>query len=465
MKLGRRQANVRGGSNRKPDEDAMTGRFRKVRFNAILALLTCVAAVSACGGGSSNGNTEALQFIFVANSGDDDISAFVIDASSGSLARIDCGGGPECNGADFVAGTTPVSVQGTPSGKFLYVANLVSRDISAYAVAPTGALKPINCGGGAGCNGSNFTVGVALSLAVHPSGQYLYVANSAAIAAFAINASSGALSRIDCGGGAGCSGVDFAPGLSDTSTPLATLALSADPLGRYVYVVNDDGGGIHTKGYLSVFGVDVASGALAKIDCASGPDVQCTPYSTEFNPGGIPLVVATGPAGDFVYVGDTTKVVGYSVEPAPDILVRVGCTSGPAPPFPLDCTNPGANFGLSAAPSAAAVAPTGKFVHVTSGNGVAVFAVQPDGTLARIGCVGVDCAGADFSAGTSPAAVAFDRAGAYAYVTDSGSGDVSAFHIEMDGTLTRIDCGAGPDCSGTSFAAGAGAGAVATVGG
>ncbi len=451
----------------------MTGTFSWIRFIGRPVLLACVLAASACGGSDDSFFDSALnrismvrQFAYIANATDNDISAFNIDAATGALTRIACGGGPECNGANFAAGTTPVSVQGTPSGKFLYVANLVSQDISAYAVAPTGMLTPIDCGGGAGCNGSHFAAGVALSLAVHPSGQYLYVANNSAIAAFAIDASSGALSRIDCGGGAACSGVDFAPGLSDTNTPLATLALAADPLGRYVYVVNDDGGGINSKGYFSVFGVDATSGALAKIDCVQGPDVQCTSFSTEFNPGGIPLVVAAGPAGDFVYVGDgnPNKVVGYSVKPAPDILVRVGCTRGPTPPFPLNCTNPGANFELSTAPGAAAVAPTGKFLHVTSGNGVAVFAVQADGTLTRVNCGGPDCVGADFAAGISPAAVSFDRAGAYTYVTNTGSGDVSAFRINVDGTLTRIDCGAGPECNGVNFTVGAGAGAIATVG-
>lgn len=46
----------------------------------------------------------------------------------------------EVSGSPFTAGTNPYSVTVDPSGKFVYVANYGSNDISAYIIGPDGAL-------------------------------------------------------------------------------------------------------------------------------------------------------------------------------------------------------------------------------------------------------------------------------------------------------------------------------------
>ena len=58
----------------------------------------------------------------------------------------------------FTAGTGPGSVTVDPTGKFAYVANCGSDDVSAYTIdSTTGALTQILCGGGLPvCNGDNF---------------------------------------------------------------------------------------------------------------------------------------------------------------------------------------------------------------------------------------------------------------------------------------------------------------------
>jgi 6-phosphogluconolactonase (cycloisomerase 2 family) len=65
---------------------------------------------------------------------------------------------------------------GTPLfGQFVYVANLYGNSVSAYAIDPTtGALAPVP--------GSPFATGVfPESVAVYPTGKFVYVSNDKAV--------------------------------------------------------------------------------------------------------------------------------------------------------------------------------------------------------------------------------------------------------------------------------------------
>ncbi len=89
------------------------------------------------------------------------------------------------------AGSNPSSVAIDPAGRFVYVANPGSNDLSAYRLdAASGALTilgKVPAGGGAN------------SVAVDPSGLYVYAANvfSNDVTTYRINTSSGVLTRVD----------------------------------------------------------------------------------------------------------------------------------------------------------------------------------------------------------------------------------------------------------------------------
>ena len=88
----------------------------------------------------------------------------------------------------MTAGTGPAALAIDPGGKFLYVANFTSNNVSAYSInATTGALTAIGLPTIAGTNPRGG--------AVDPTGQFLYVANlgSSNVSAYSINATSGAL--------------------------------------------------------------------------------------------------------------------------------------------------------------------------------------------------------------------------------------------------------------------------------
>jgi YVTN family beta-propeller protein len=72
------------------------------------------------------------KFAYAANYGDNTISVYTIDQTTGALTAV---------GTAVAAGTGPTSVTVDPSGKFAYAANYGSNTISVYTIdQTTGAL-------------------------------------------------------------------------------------------------------------------------------------------------------------------------------------------------------------------------------------------------------------------------------------------------------------------------------------
>ena len=110
------------------------------------------------------------------------IVVYSIDSSTGALAEV---------GSPYATGEDPRSIAVDPTGQFVYVANLYSQNISAYSMNGSGALTEIT--------GSPFQVDNGpSSVCVDPSGKFVYATrfNADKVAAFAINASTGSLSEV-----------------------------------------------------------------------------------------------------------------------------------------------------------------------------------------------------------------------------------------------------------------------------
>jgi len=102
------------------------------------------------------------KFLFVANSGSSDVSVFSITAGTGALSQV--AGSPFPTGAGMEISGIAV----TPNGKTVYVSNFGSSSISALSVAASGTLVPIT--------GSPFPVDSdPRALQVDPSGRFAYV--------------------------------------------------------------------------------------------------------------------------------------------------------------------------------------------------------------------------------------------------------------------------------------------------
>jgi 6-phosphogluconolactonase (cycloisomerase 2 family) len=61
------------------------------------------------------------------------VSTYVVDAAAGRLKYI----------GKVAAGTSPFSVAVDPSGRYAYVANLNSANVSQYTIGANGALTPM----------------------------------------------------------------------------------------------------------------------------------------------------------------------------------------------------------------------------------------------------------------------------------------------------------------------------------
>lgn len=282
------------------------------------------------------------RYVFVVNDcpdetcspGNGSVSVYQRDSNSGTLMPI--------AGSPFVTGAHPDSVGADASGAYLYVTNRDRAELSAYTIdSVTGLLSPVSgtssVGGspyfaqgsnpsslaidpadetlyiavddciGCGPNGgvSNFDLllpgGQAFSLgaeptgtspasvAVHPSGNYLFVANSRSNNVSVIINPFSNLPAV--------AGSPFATGLGP-------ISVAVDPLGRFVFIVNQ------LSETVSAYAIDQNSGKLTAI---SG-----SPFIVGSNPTSATVDIS----GNFLYVtngGDGT-ISAFSIDPISGML-------------------------------------------------------------------------------------------------------------------------------------------------
>src|ERR1700730_3689408 len=130
------------------------------------------------------------KFLYVANQFDATVTKYSVDTTSGALTQ----------GLSIPVGTAPSALAITPDGGFLYVANSGSSNVSAFAVcnqvltscndpnSPDGSLTVVA--------GSPFSAGLEpVSIVAAPSGKFLYVVNrlSNQISEYKISIGTGAL--------------------------------------------------------------------------------------------------------------------------------------------------------------------------------------------------------------------------------------------------------------------------------
>jgi len=344
--------------------------------------------------------TPTPTFAYVANAGDDTVSAFGITPANGLLTEI--------FGSPFpiTLGTGPVALTADPLAKFLYVANGASipGNVSGFSINQTSGVLVEHAGPPSSLPAS----ANPQSVATDPSGRYLYVVNQGSnnVSAFAIASGTGILSVI------GPTGVGTGP-----------RAVTVEPSGRFVYVVNA------TTNQVSRFSIQT-NGAL-------GTEVVAIPPSASV----IPRAIAVDPTGQFLYVannGDNT-VSAYLIASADGSLTGIGS--------PVLVT-PGIG------PVSLSADPLGKFLYVANQTtaDVSAFSInQTSGALLAIGSP---------VPATSPQSIAVDLSGQFVYVANgTPSNNVSAFVVQANGGLINTST-----VTGSPFAAGANPSAITTVG-
>ena len=147
--------------------------------------LIAIVAFAGCVGGPDDmplptaSATGAPWLAFVANARSNDISSYVINDATGALAS---------SGAPVAAGSSPLALAVSASGKFAYVANFGSGTLAGYRIDPAnGRLQAL---------GAPVVTGPGpASIAMSPSGTFVYVAsvNSGDVSVYAVNAANGEL--------------------------------------------------------------------------------------------------------------------------------------------------------------------------------------------------------------------------------------------------------------------------------
>ncbi|MCC6391257.1 MAG: beta-propeller fold lactonase family protein [Bryobacterales bacterium] len=267
------------------------------------------------------------QMLYVANSGDTTISAYVMDQENGLLTEVL----PRA----YTPGH-PLAIVIHPSGKFAYATNggdpaIGGPNLAAFSIDPnTGALallgnSPVTPGSG------------PQAAAIDPAGKFVLVAHAAAnnVSAFSIDAETGATTPV--------------PG-SPFPTPQGPNSIVVHPNGRFVYVSASGAGRI------AAFKLG-SDGTLAPLDGS--------PFAARNNL----FAMAMDPAGKFLFATERqdNAVLVYSVNPDTGALTQVGSPFAAGPP------------GVTGV----AVDSAGKRLFASSaGNGaVSVFNIGPGGEL------------------------------------------------------------------------------------
>ena len=224
--------------------------------------------------GVQNPANEDKRYVFVGNEGSNDVSAFVVNTTTGALTAVP--------GSPFYAGTDPqamvVYAYNQPS---LYVANAGSDNVFAYAIdGNTGALT----GPSTGASGKNPT-------SILSSYGFIFVANhggSNDISAFDASFTPVPGSPFPAGG-----------------NPLS-LAIRVGPGPTFLYSANPDA----TNPSISGFRIDPISGALSPLSGSPFP-LPVSHY------------IAADHTGAYLYVTSGTNIVGYGIDATTGALTEL----------------------------------------------------------------------------------------------------------------------------------------------
>lgn len=341
--------------------------------------------------------------LYVTNGGvggsDCNAVGYTLNGDDGSLVEL--GGYP------FDVGSYPKRIATDPLRRFAYISSFNTQKITCYTIdSDAGKLAPI---------GSPVAAGTGVSsLAVDPSGKYLYAVNStdiptkgSSVLSYSIDQSTGSLNLI--------SRYDFATGAQPNS-------IAIDPTGRFVYVpIPAAGDGIDVV----VFEIS-GTGALAKL-----------PESIEVNPG--VTGIAMHPKGKFLYLtfwngSSDVAVQALTLNTSTGLLLAGQATRTYSIP------------GNNNQAEVVEIDPTGRFLYVClySKTKIAIYSIdQTSGDLTPL-------SGSPFqlwpvvTPAELPNAIGFDPEGKFAYIVTAlantpNTGALRCFSIDQEtGALSAV---------------------------
>jgi 6-phosphogluconolactonase (cycloisomerase 2 family) len=348
--------------------------------------LVLVLVVTSVMGFTSCGSS-ANQYIYVTIPAASQIIVYREDPNSGVLTQI--------TGSPYAVGDGAVSLALHPSGKFLYAANPgvagnSENDISLFTIASNGAITEVFPRTSVAPNGSQPRL-----LRIDPAGNFLYVANASSqnISVFSIASGTGALTAV--------AGSPFFLSASP-------LNMQLTPSGNVLFVSIPG----QTSGTILTFSVNSGVLTLTNGIATDGPN----PDGLAIDPSGANLYVSN-------YSSNSISVFNIGSSPSPGTLTEVSGS-------PL-------NTGYSA-PVALTLDPKGQYLYVANQGSSNIAAYSINSTTALPNILTTSTTTGAFATEGSPSFLAFDPSGKYLYVGNQGSSSgIQAFSVST-GNLTAI---------------------------
>ena len=327
------------------------------------------------------------RFMYTANIGTNNISAFSIN-SGGSLTFL----------ANYNAGTSCRFVTVHPGGRYIYAANHGSSNISILEINQTnGALTTL-------LSSPAVTAANPYSLAFDPQGRFLFVGHEnttvAGISAYTVNSATGELTPV--------SGSPFT--VSSAPALASPASVHVDFTGRFLYAGSTQSA---PEPNSFTFSIDQNTGALSQISGSPFGIIQDA------------ISVYVHPSGKYVYYAqyfNPAGVVSYNRDLVGGSLSLMT----------------GSPFQAGQAPGFVTGDPQGRFVYVANSGdttdtaGISGFQVAANGAL-------VAMPGSPFPAQQNPIGFAIDETSRFAYAANQLSASATAYTVDAStGALTVI---------------------------
>jgi 6-phosphogluconolactonase (cycloisomerase 2 family) len=306
------------------------------------------------------------------------VHAFSMNSVTGGIAEVP--------GSPFNAGLVPNQLIVDPTGRFVFVTNQESEDITAFAIDPaTGALSQLP--------GSPFLIGAQpITAAADPTGRFFYVfatsnmngADQELLYEYTIDAITGVLTL-----------TSSSPTTWEFGQGILISTIAFDAAGNYAYLGQVESG---------IFG---APTLICAVDFGSGNLSIAGSVQPANN--GEANHVAVSPAGSFLYSSNSTGSVTNAF--------TIGAIGGQLTEIS------GSPYPMPNAPSSLIVHPSGKFLFVANENQIYQTTEQPSqytGSISAFSINSVDgtltqVPGAPFAAGINPVSIVMDPTGSFAY--------------------------------------------------
>jgi 6-phosphogluconolactonase (cycloisomerase 2 family) len=257
------------------------------------------------------------KFLFVANQGDQTISAFKISGTNLFPA------GTVASAAD------PIALAVSPTNNYLYAANSLNGTISGYTFdASSGALSPM-------IQPPVSSIGSAPSaLAVTPDGKYLFAANSGSndVAGFTICTAVNSICPSANGSLAPYLHAPYLAGVSPRSVAISQVSTNTgacDPVGcsYYLFVVDEFSNQVSL--FTAVPTIDNLTGLTTDQLRANNPAVVGT--------GTNPVSIAIPSTGGFAFIANSgsASVSSFTIRPDGTLLSNGGAVATGAQPSSL----------------------------------------------------------------------------------------------------------------------------------